>query len=155
MKKLLLSVSALALFAPSVHAQASANSVSGYAALLAVAGARGVLLTLADLEKMTPAQFKEQSAKLRISEEAFKQLFDRKFNAAPQEFVARAVLEAATGKTLTNEGVKRLIAENPRVVAVNNLADLAALINNPAAATLANRAAVLATAPVTPRGGGN
>ncbi|GGR58559.1 hypothetical protein GCM10008959_20310 [Deinococcus seoulensis] len=155
MKKLLLSVSALALFAPSVQAQSAANSVSGYAALLSIAGARGVFLSLATLEKLTPAQFKEQASKLRISEEAFKQLFDRKFNAAPMEFVVRAVLESATGKTLTNEGVKRLIAENPSLVAVNNLSQLATLINNPAAATIANRAATLATAPVTPRGGGN
>lgn len=156
MKKFSLMAVASGLLAVSAAAQTS--QVSGYTVLVALGNARGVRppLTVATLQNLKPgsAAYRATMEKLRVSPGAFAGLLAHGNKAAPTVLATRAVLEAATGKTLTDAAVAALIRQNPSV-AVTTLEKLSALVNNPAAAVLANVAADLANQPVTPRGGGN
>lgn len=156
MKKFFLMAVASGLLAVSAAAQTS--QVSGYTALIAIGNARGLRppLTVATLRTLSPgsAAYQATMERLRVSPGAFTSLLAHGNRAAPTVLATRAVLEAATGKTLTNAAVGALVKQNPSV-AVTTLQRLSALINNPAAAVLANVAAELAKRPVTPRGGGN
>lgn len=139
-------------------ASAQTSQVSGYNVLIAIGNARGVkpplnVATLQTLQPGSPA-YRQIMEKLRVSPSAFAGLLSYGNRAAPTVLATRAVLEAATGKTLTDAAVAALIKQNP-ALAVTDLASIGALASNPAALALANQAAATTQQPVTPRGGGS
>lgn len=156
MKKFSLVAVATGLLAVSAAAQTS--QVSGYTVLIAIGNARGMQppLSVATLQNLKPGSpaYKQVMEKLRVSPGAFTGLLGQGNKIAPTVLATRAVLEAATGKTITDAVVAALIKQNPGL-AVSDVQSLGALIANPAAFSLANQAAVAAGQPVTPRGGGN
>ncbi|GGL96460.1 hypothetical protein [Deinococcus aerophilus] len=155
MKKFL--TTALFLLSSTVFAQ-TMSKVTGYQAIVTLGNARGITPALTEdalkALKVNTAAYKVVNEKLRISPDVFSRLFAAGNTAVPVVLLTRAVLESATGKTLTDAAVAELIRQNPSI-AVTNTASLITLIANTELATLANAAAALATQPITPRGGGN
>ncbi|GGS26139.1 hypothetical protein [Deinococcus knuensis] len=165
MKKFLLTATlftvALPATLPAALAQNSQSQrVNGFSTIATLAKLKGLVLTQADLARLF-ANLKPGSAEATrlaglfgISVDAFNQLVAAKGAPIPLALATRAVLEAATGKTLTTEAVAQVLKNNPN--AVTSYADLLTLATNPTqASNLANQAAVIAGTPVTPRGGGN
>ncbi|PIG96181.1 hypothetical protein [Deinococcus sp. UR1] len=165
MKKFILSATLLSVALPAALPAALAQSVQsqkvdGFSTIAALARLKGLVLSQADIARQF-ANLKAGSTDTRalaalfgISLDAFNQLVAAKGAPIPLALATRAVLEAATGKTLTTEAVAQVLRNNPG--AVTSYADLLTLATDPTkASNLANQAAVIAGTPVTPRGGGN
>lgn len=167
MKKFLLTVALLAGAAPFVAPVALAQSQrtqaapNAYDVLAAIYKAKGLVLTPDQIRSIMantkPSQLAALSALLGMTPSALSAVVAAGNNPVEPAVALRAVLEAATGKPVSLDAVQTLIKENPGAAqAVANLSNLAALVNNPVAATrLANAAETIANRPVTPRGGGN
>ncbi|GGR93169.1 hypothetical protein [Deinococcus sedimenti] len=168
MKKILLTATLLVAAAPftatvafAQNSQATQQAPTAFDVLSAILRAKGLILTPAQiraiLAQTTPNQLASLAQSLGVTPAALRDLVAVGNSPVPPAVALRAVLEAATGEPVSLEGAQRLIASDPATAqAVSTLSRVAALVNNPVAATqLANRAEVLANQPVTPRGGGN
>ncbi|MFT2718938.1 hypothetical protein ACMT4L_02935 [Deinococcus sp. A31D244] len=165
MKKFILTATLLTVALPATLPAALAQNsqsqkVDGFSAIAALAKLKGLVLSQADIARLFAnlkpgsVEAKNLSALFGISLDAFNQLVAAKGAPIPLALATRAVLEAATGKTLTTEAVAQVLKNNP--TAITSYADLLTLATNPTlASNLANQAAVIAATPVTPRGGGN
>lgn len=134
MRKTLVAALALSLLAPNAFAQ---DTLTGADVILALAAARGVTLTPAEIAdiragKVLPGGqlFNKLRTQLRVSANVFATLATNATNAVRPNVVTQAVLESATGKTLTTAQVQSIVASNP-AIAVDNIAELNALITNP------------------------
>ncbi|WP_027481681.1 hypothetical protein [Deinococcus pimensis] len=127
----------------------AAEALTGTDVIIALAKAKGVTITAAQIAALSPdsPNFKRLLSQLKVSPAVLTALVARPNTPVSAVLVTRAVLEAATGKTLTDAQVAALIAANPNL-AVNDMTQLNNIIQNPAAA---NKAADQALKPVTPR----
>lgn len=176
MKKFILSATLLSVALPAAlpaalaqATQTRAPAATGTDVLKAILKAKGLVLTDAQvaaiLAGLQPgsASAGPYAALLGISPESLTSLLSAKTAPVPAAVALKAVLEAArpaprpgeTPKPVSLAAVQQLLASNPSLF-TGSVDSVARLVADPVAASaLANRAEVIANAPVTPRGGGN
>ncbi|MGM9320548.1 hypothetical protein [Deinococcus aquaticus] len=176
MKKFILTATLLTVALPAAlpaalaqATQTKAPAATGTDVLKAILKAKGLVLTDAQVNailaglKPGSASAGPYAALLGISTDSLSALLTAKAAPVPAAVALKAILEAArpapkpgeTPKPVSLAAVEQLLASNPSLF-TGSVESVAKLVADPVAATvLANRAEVIANAPVTPRGGGN
>lgn len=132
------------------------SKVTGFQTLIAIGNVRGIkpALTIQSLQalRVNTPDYRLVNTKLRISPQVFSGLLSYGNRAVPTVLATQAVLESAIGKSIFEDAVAKLIAENPTLAAIDTNA-LNNLLRDPDILAAANDAAEEAAKPVTPTTG--
>ena len=164
MRNVFFSLTALAaLSAPTIaQVQPVRAPVTGVQVIIALAKARGLTLSAAQVNAITlkgaafinsPA-FASLALQLRVSDSVLNSLVSNASAAVSPTLAFRALLEATTGKAVSEAAAEAFLAKHPELKDMD-VASFGSAVSDPTVLADVNSIARDASRPVTARGGGN
>lgn len=164
MRKVFFSLTALAaLSAPTIaQVQPARAPITGVQVIIALAKARGMTLSAAQVNAITlkgaafinSPEFASLALQLRVSDSVLNSLVSNASAAVSPTLALRALLEATTGKTVTEAAAEAFLAKHPELKDMD-VASFGSAVSDPTVLADINSIARDASRPVTARGGGN